>query len=67
MYLFTLKVIKLQLKLLKYLIVIYRFDSGGSKIYVCMKDSLIIYRESVLVTNANCIGIKRLNKYLMDE
>lgn len=32
-----------------------------------MKYSLIIYGESVLLTNADSIGIKRLNKYLMDE
>lgn len=62
MYIFTLKIMKLQLKLLKYLTFIYRFDNGEKKIYVCMYEKL-----SVLVTNADCIGIKRLNKYLMDE
>lgn len=45
----------------------YWFDSGEKKIYVCMKYSLIIYGESVLLTNADSIGIKRLNKHLMDE
>lgn len=67
MYIFTLKMIKLNVKLLKCLTVTYRFDSGEKKIYVCMKYYLIIYEGSVLVTNADCIGIKRLNKYLMDE
>lgn len=59
--------VKLQQKLLKYLTAIYRFDSREKKIYVCMKYSLIIYGESVLLTNADSIGIKRLNKHLMDE
>lgn len=30
-------------------------------------NTLIIYGESVLLTNADSIGIKRLNKHLMDE
>lgn len=59
--------VKLQQKLLKYLTAIYRFDSREKKIYVCMKYFLIIYGESVLLTNADSIGIKRLNKHLMDE
>lgn len=60
--------VKLSLRLLKYLTFTYGTSQGKvKKNPVSITDFLMIHRDPVLVTNANYIGIQRLSKYLLSD